>query len=334
MPAPPRPRTPASRLAQVRARLDLPTVKRAAGRLDGRHRSIFTGHGQDFDDQVEYRPGDDVKDIDWKSSARAGRPIIRRFVRESDLTVVLAVDTGRTMAATAPSGVPKAQVAMFAADVVAYLARSRGDQVALVAGDAERLDQVPARSGTAHLEMMLRRLAAQLSGPGPAEPGGRGPTTGPATAPASTTARGAGTVPGRAPASDLGLVLDRVLGWARRRSLVVVITDEARPRPEHEGALRRLRTRHDVLVIAVADAMPTRPGIGPTDDVDGGPVLPAFLRDDPVVHAEAAAVAERRRDDVRAMLLRRGVEHVVVQGEDDLVDALAELFERLRRARR
>ena len=81
------------RLAEVRARLELPLLRRAAGLLEGRHRSIYKGHGQDFDDLSLYQPGDDIGDIDWKSSARAGIPIIRRFVRQSNLTTILAVDT-------------------------------------------------------------------------------------------------------------------------------------------------------------------------------------------------------------------------------------------------
>ncbi|GAA4285814.1 DUF58 domain-containing protein [Georgenia daeguensis] len=291
-----------SRLAKVRARLDLPTVRRAAGMLEGRHRSVFSGHGQDFDDQVEYRPGDDIGDIDWKSSARAGHPIIRRFVRESNLAMVLAVDTGRNMAATAPSGEPKSAVAMFAADVVAYLARARGDLVALVAGDAERMVQLPGRGGTAHLEMLLRTIERALSLD--------------------------------APPSDLGRVLDRVLTWFTRRSLVVLITDEARPGPEHEDALRRLRTRHEVMVIAVADALPTAPGVGPTADVDGAAPLPAFLRDDQKLHEEALAAVEARKGEVRAVLRRRGIEAVTVAGEDDLVDRLIDLLGRQRRVAR
>lgn len=291
-----------SRLAKVRARLDLPTVRRAAGLLDGRHRSIFSGHGQDFDDQVDYRPGDDIGDIDWKSSARAGHPIIRRFVRESNLSVVLAVDTGRNMAATSLSGEPKAQVTLFAADVVAYLARARGDLVALVAGDAERMTQIPGRGGTAHLEMLLRVVERSLGLD--------------------------------APPSDLGRVLDRVTTWFTRRSLVVVLTDEARPAPEHEDALRRLRIRHEVMVVAVADALPTLRGIGPTADVDGAADLPAFLRDDAALHTEALAAVEARRAGVRAMLRRQGVLHITVASEDDVVGRLIEMLGRQRRAGR
>ncbi|HHW83268.1 MAG TPA: DUF58 domain-containing protein, partial [Actinomycetales bacterium] len=198
-----------SRLAHLRARLELPVIKRASGLLDGRHRSIFTGHGQDFDDMVEYRPGDDIGDIDWKASARAGHPIIKRFQRETNLNLILAADTGHSMGALAPSGETKAEVAIFVAEIIAFLARNRGDLVGLVAGDAERIRQVPARQGTEHLETMLRHLAQDMGVEGPR--------------------------------SELSRVLRRALTGVSRRSLVVVLTDEARPELECELDLKRLR---------------------------------------------------------------------------------------------
>ncbi|MGC5614867.1 DUF58 domain-containing protein [Georgenia sp. Z1491] len=291
-----------SRLEQIRARLELPTVRRASGLLDGRHRSIFSGHGQDFDDQVEYHPGDDVKDIDWKSSARAGHPIIRRFVRESNLSTVLAFDTGVSMAATSASGISKKDVAMFAADIIAYVARARGDLVALVAGDAERMVQRPARHGTAHLESVLGIVDDALTL--------------------------------EAPHSDVGRVMDRVLTGFPQRCLVVLITDEARPGPEHEDSLRRLRTRHEVLVVRVGDAMPTAQGIGPTADVDGWERLPAFVRDDHVLAAQVDQAAASRATSATRLLDRRGVHHVVASSEDEVVGALLDLLGRSRRVRR
>lgn len=292
-----------SRLENLRAQLELPVVRRASGLLDGRHRSIFTGHGQDFDDMAEYRPGDDPRDIDWKASARVGHPIIKRFQKESNLSMVLAVDTGRSMAALAPSGEAKYQVALFVAEVIAYLARRRGDQVGLVSGDAERLRQVPPRQGTEHLETLLRRLQNDM---------------------------GLGSPP-----SDLSRVLRRVLTATARRSLVVIVTDEARPELAAEMDLRRLRTRHEVMVIAVADLRPTdvaeRAGI--VVDVDGGE-LPDFVRHDPRLREEAAQAVAARAARVRAMLRRRGITSVVVSGSDDAVGALVDLLGRQRRVRR
>ncbi len=292
-----------SRLAALRARLDLPLVRKASGLLEGRHRSVFSGHGQDFDDMVDYRPGDDPGDIDWKASARAGHPIIKRFQKETNLRMILALDTGRSMSTLAPSGETKAEVAMFLCEVISFLARGRGDLVGLVAGDAERIVQVPARQGTEHLESLLRLAERQLGID--------------------------------SPPSDLGRVLQRVLTSATRRSLVVVITDEARPHPDNEMDLRRLRTRHEVMIIAVADLKPTEltNAKGVVVDVDGGR-LPDFVRRDSTIRAEAAVRVEERKRAVAAMLRRRGITSVVVDGSEHAVDALIDLLGRQRRVRR
>ncbi|WP_265520126.1 DUF58 domain-containing protein [Oerskovia flava] len=306
-----------SRLAQVRARLDLPVARRAAGLLEGRHRSIFKGHGQDFDDLHLYAPGEDVGDIDWKSSARAGIPIVRRFIRESNLNLVLVVDTGRNMGATAPSGEPKRDVANFCCALVAYIARDRGDRVALVAGDAERLVQLPPRASTQDLEVLLRTVENQLRAD--------------------------------APPSDLNRVLDRAMGAFQRRSLMVIVTDEARPGPEHEQLLRRMRVRHEVMVVAVADLSPVevlpgspsaaQPGGARARrrrvaDVDGTLTLPPFLRGRAELATQAAQVAAARRAQVAETLRRHQVEGMVAAGTEDVVQRFVELLGRQKRARR
>lgn len=296
-----------SRLAQVRARLDLPVVRRAAGLLEGRHRSIYKGHGQDFDDLHLYAPGEDVGDIDWKSSARAGIPVVRRFVRESNLNLVLVVDTGRPMGATAPSGEPKSAVASLCCALVAYLARDRGDRVALVAGDARRVVQLPPRASTQDLEVLLRTVE-DLWRPD-------------------------------APPSDLARPLDRALTAFRQRSLVVVVTDEARPDAAHDRLLRSLRIRHEVMVVRVADLSPVAldgaaAAHREVEDVDGALRLPAFLRGRAGLAQAAGAAVAQRRAEVAQRLAGIQVESVLVEGTDDVVPRFVELLGRQKRARR
>lgn len=289
----------ASRLAHLRARLDLPVSRRATGILDGRHRSLLQGHGQDFDDLSLYSPGDDVGDIDWKSSARAGIPVIKRFVRQSNVNVVLAVDTGRTMAATSAGGQPKGEVVAHAAGLIAYLARDRGDRVALVAADAGRMSQLPAGGGTAHLEVLLRRIERSFD-------------------------RGA------AP-SDLPRVLRRVAAGFRRRSLVVVLTDQAHPTASDDDAraLKAVCMRHDVLVVSVADADPLEGGAAghpeATRDVVDGWQVPAWLQGREDLQAAAAQVRAERVQARAAMLRRMQVQEVVLRSSDDVVPELARL---------
>ena len=233
-----------ARIERLRAALSLPTLRRATGLLDGRHKSVFVGRGQDFDDMSFYRPGDDISDIDWKSSARLGQPVIKRYQRESMMPLVLAVDTGRTMAAMAPSGEDKRDLALGVAEVFAYLARMRGDSVALVAGDAGRMISRPARSGAKHVETLLTLLARTFED---------------LDVPVEGAPPGAFELAPGAPPSSLPRLMERVSTWHRRRSLVVLITDTAHPEPDAATWLRRLSIQHEVIVVQIEDDDPLRP---------------------------------------------------------------------------
>ncbi|MHC4344530.1 MAG: DUF58 domain-containing protein, partial [Planctomycetota bacterium] len=58
----------------------------------GQYESVFKGRGMEFDEVREYTPGDDIRSIDWNVTARTGRPYIKRFVEEREMTVIFAVD--------------------------------------------------------------------------------------------------------------------------------------------------------------------------------------------------------------------------------------------------
>ena len=305
----------ASRLARVRGRLELPTLRRATGLLDGRHRSVFIGHGQDFDDLSPYRPGDDVTDIDWKSSARAGQPVIKRYQRESNLPLILAVDTGRTMAAQAPDGDDKRALALAVAEIFGYLARMRGDPVSLVAGDADRVVDRPARAGAEHAEMILALLARRLDA-------------------LTTGGTGQERLAAGAPASRLSAVLERVSTWHRRRSLVVLITDTSHPDARTDPAvvdwLRRLSAQHELIAIQVADDVALAPGRGRRRDIELAGEVPAFLREDKALAARLDAQERARRAQVASLLDSRRIEHVTVTSEAVMMDQIAELLARQR----
>ncbi|HEY0217584.1 MAG TPA: DUF58 domain-containing protein [Cellulomonas sp.] len=293
----------ASRIDRVRARLELPEVRRAVGLREGRHRSVLQGHGQDFDDLALYTPGDDVGDIDWKSSARAGGvPVIKRYQRDSSAPVVLAVDTGRTMAATAAGGESKRAVARHVAEAVGVLAGDRGDPVGLLAGDAGRLVRVPARTGRMHLELVLRRLERALEVDGPAP--------------------------------DLRRVLARVHATSLTPSLVVVLSDAVSLVPARVDVLARLVARHSLLVLTVADADPLAPGADPARDVLDGWTVPAALRGRADLGRAVAAHRQAQTAARDAMLRRLGVPHATVGSTEDALTALASALDRRRRAAR
>jgi hypothetical protein len=249
-------------------------------------------------DLAPYQPGDDVREIDWAATARTGSPVIKRHEATANLQVMLVVDTGREMGALAPSGETKEEIALAACEAIAWLSVARGDQIGLVAGDSERVRFMPARSGNAHAETVLRRIEEDI-------------TLG-------------------SPHSDVPKLLARARTVTRRRSLIVIVTDSTQPTPSRESddLIKSLTVRHQVIQVCVADVDPTSLEKG-TDvvDVNEGP-LPDFLLRDSQLAGEAANVMAARCAAVTQMLDRRGVIHVDVSSSEEVPRALMRALER------
>ncbi|RKZ28572.1 DUF58 domain-containing protein, partial [bacterium] len=82
-------------LRKVR-RIDIATRKIVQDVFSGEYHSVFRGRGMDFSEVREYQPGDDVRTIDWNVTARMGRPYVKLFEEERELTVVIAADMSRS----------------------------------------------------------------------------------------------------------------------------------------------------------------------------------------------------------------------------------------------
>ncbi|GAA1483332.1 DUF58 domain-containing protein [Brachybacterium fresconis] len=279
-----------SLLTRVKARVDLHTSSRARGLIQGRGRSLFKGAGEDFDDLKYYQPGDKISEIDWKATARSGEPLIRRFNEERVRHLSIVADTSSAMAATAADGTSKRDAMILAAGMICFLAQKNGDLVGLVAGHDSRPVQLPSRSSDGHLELLLRSVQQ-----------------------ATTTA---------APAADSAWLLERAFRVTSRSTLMTIITDEAHPSVEDFGLLRRLTTRHDVIVIRIADADPLQSGELEHDvvDVNAPREVGAMARSSKRVARDAAAYRRARRDGITEMLDRLHVSHMVTSGETTVVE--------------
>ena len=279
-------------------RIQLPVMRKLLSIMDGQHSALRQGRGWEFMDLAPYQPGDDVREIDWAATARAGSPVIKRHEATANLQVMLVVDTGREMGALAPSGETKEDIALTACEAIAWLSVARGDQIGLVAGDAERVRFMPARSGNAHAETIMRRIEEDITL--------------------------------SSPHSDVPKLLARARTVTRRRSLIVIVTDATQPEPTRlsDDLIKSLSVRHQVMVVSVEDIDPTSLEEGTNVvDVTEGP-LPDFLLRDSQLAGEAANLVAMRRHAVAQMLDNRGVIRVDVGSSADVPRALMRALER------
>lgn len=118
------------------SRKHLPSRLARLRELDGRTALLVRGQGTEFDSLRDYVPGDDVRSIDWRATARRGNVVLRTWRPERDRQVAIVIDSGR-MSAGRVGDAPRLDHAMDAALLLAALATRAGDRVSLLACDSE-----------------------------------------------------------------------------------------------------------------------------------------------------------------------------------------------------
>lgn len=181
------------------------------------------GEGSDFESLREYVEGDDPRHIDWRASARRNRLILRQYQTEKRHTVVLAVDTGRLMAAKI-RGASKLDHALECAIALARASREYKDRVGFLAFDHELRQFVRPRPGSAGVGALID--ATLTLQPRLFEPSYR-------------------------------VVFETLARYQKKRALVVVLTDfvEGSAAGELESYVAALARRHCVMLVAMRDPL-------------------------------------------------------------------------------
>ncbi|MGL3148865.1 DUF58 domain-containing protein [Microbacterium sp. A82] len=298
----------ASLITQVKSKLFIHSSQKSMHALDGAYASLLHGRSLDFEDLRAYEYGDQVRDIDWRATARLGTPLVKRHRANRMHTVLFVVDTGRGMTALAHDERPKKDLAILAMGALGILALRHGDDFTVVHGDSARIRRLaPGRSEGA-LEHALRTIDDAVSS---------------AAAP-----------------SDRDALLSFVARTIARRCIVVVITDDAPVTDGTERMLRRLRAQHDVLWVTLNDADPVLPldrlrerdgrarGGRRRRDVDTRWSVPDFVHGDHEVldelQAQTLAAAEHRT----RLLDRLEISHATLDTQDDAVAQLLRMLNR------
>ncbi len=189
----------------------------------GRARTRGLHDGREFAALRPYLPGDDVRGVDWKATARRGSPVVREWQPERNQDLWLLLDCGRQLSGRLGDGRTKLDHAVDAALAVARAAALRGDRTGAILFGAEVDRVVLPGAGPAGLSALAEALHR-------AEP--------------------------RLEESDYGAVFSALAARQRRRAMVVGFTDLADP--DTSAPLRacagELARRHLVLVLAVADS--------------------------------------------------------------------------------
>ncbi|MFI2611499.1 DUF58 domain-containing protein [Kitasatospora sp. NPDC018619] len=203
------------------SRKHLPSRLARLRELDGRTSVLTRGQGTEFDSLREYLPGDDVRSIDWRASARRNTVAVRTWRPERDRHILVVLDTGRTSAGRVGDA-PRLDAALDAALLLTALATRAGDRVDLLAHDSRKRVAVAGSSAHEVLPAFTNAMAAL-------EPALH--------------------------ETDMRSLVATALKMAPHRSLIVLLTglDAAPVEDGLRPLLPMLTKRHEVVLASVAD---------------------------------------------------------------------------------
>ncbi len=185
----------------------------------GLHRSPYHGFSVEFTEYRPYTPGDDPRHLDWRLVARTDRYYIKKFEDETNLRCHLLVDLSRSMT-FGTCGYTKAEYASTLAATLGYFLGKQGDAIGLLTFDDAIREYLPPRNRPGHLRQLMLALEKPATGEG----------------------------------TDITAPLKRMAELARKRGVIVLITDFLSPLETLQSALSLLTAaRHEVLVFHLLD---------------------------------------------------------------------------------
>jgi uncharacterized protein (DUF58 family) len=202
----------------------------------------------DFDEVREYTPGDEVRTIDWNVTARAGRPFVKKFTEERELTIFLLVDISAS--GNFGSGLAsKRDLAAELASVLAFSAIRNSDKVGLLLYTDRVERYLPPKKGRRHVLRVVRDILHHMP---------------------------------QATGTDTVKALDVANRLLHRRAIVFLISDfetsadPAAARAELRRAMRRTNRRHDLVAVHIEDPREKElpdVGIVALEDAETGEVI-------------------------------------------------------------
>jgi len=279
-------------LAQVR-RIEIRTGRLVNETFAGKYLSAFKGRGMEFSQVREYIPGDDIRTIDWNVTARIGRPYVREYQEERELTLIVACDLSGSQFFGSDRKLKRETAAELSA-VLAFSALKNNDKVGLFLFTDRGELFLPPRKGRHHVLMIIRDLLAF-------EPKNR--------------------------RTDIAASLKTLNRLLHRRAIITLVSDFQDS--GFDKVLRHTARKHDLIPIVVEDPREAEwPDIGAyveLEDPESGErrLLDAGSRP---LREGVRRDFQGRREELEELFRSSGIDFMRIRTDRPFIDAIVRFF--------
>lgn len=265
----------------------------------GGYKSVFRGHGLEFEDYREYTPNDDAATIDWKASVRSKQLLVREFVEERNLNVFFLIDVSSSMVYGSIDKL-KMEYAGEIAAALSYVVLSAGDSVGFALFNDKIIKNMPPAQGMIQYHTLVETLVT------PQYYGGK---------------------------YDLNEALKFLLATLKQASVVMVISDFIWLKDNWEKYVKMVAKKFDLIGIMIRD-----PRDMTLPEYDGQVVLEEPFSGKQILIRPGAisqaykSYALRQENNVKETFLKAGSDFLELTTDQPFVKPLTNLF--MKRARR
>lgn len=282
-------------VTKIKANISIYSNKKTSNLLDGSYKSIYKGRSMNFEDLREYIIGDNVKDIDWKASARSNHILVRQFVAEKKHNIMIVLDTGKKMLADTKKNEEKKEVALMTAGTLAYLANKNGDYVGSVY-NSNNIVYHQLKMGLYNIEKILNEYNADVE---------------------------------KADNSNLEKSLDYIVKHIKKRLIIFVITDIDGIENISKNTLEQLTYMNDVMFINVNDADITG---SKGFNIDSNKYIPELIFKDKKLQEYELKMKKQLYENAERKLKKYGISMVSIEANSEVPLKIINLLERHRNA--
>lgn len=284
---------PAEVLKKVK-RVEIDTKKLVNNIFSGEYHTRFKGQGMTFSDFREYVAGDDVRSISWALMARAGKPYVKTFEEEREMTLMLAVDVSGSQEFGSKNYF-KCEVQAYVAATLAFSAIKNNDQVGLVLFSDDVELYVPPKKGKAHVYRILREILFFKA---------------------------------KSRKTKIASALDFLRGVLKKRSTIFVLSDFRDA--GYEDGLRYLEKKHEVIAGLIQDSAEFHfPDVGVIElqDAESGETV-TIDTSNPAFQEQMKAQFKNDYSVFSKKLKKSGLDSFVYESTDEFHKPLLAFFKR------
>ena len=281
-------------ITKIKANLSIFTRKKTSNILEGSYNSIYKGKSMNFEDLREYVVGDNVKDIDWKASARSNKILIKQYIAEKKHNILFILDSGKKMLADTKALDSKKEVALMATGTISYLVEKHGDSIGAIYKGKDNIKLFPFKTGLYNIEKILSSYEREISSE-----------------------------------NNLENLINYVLKFIRRRMIIFVVTDIEGMSSISENTLKKLSLLHDIMFINISDALMT--GYN-AFDMDQESYIPDYILEDETLKEIELKIKTKMYETTKEKFKKYKIVTTTINEQKDIVNDVFKLLERRKHA--